>query len=196
MKYYIDFDNTLFDTKRFYNDFLKLISKYDLTEKMINDYHHSSEENILNPLTISKRIVNPLKKEKFLGALNSFFKDLSMYLYDDTISFLEYLNGKSYDVNLLTYGDYDYQKIKIEKSFITVYFKRIIITNKSKDKLDLDYSNACFIDDDVIQLTCLKEKAKVIRIRRKGNKHSILDLADVLEFENLEKYIKFLEKGM
>ena len=30
MKYYIDFDNTLFNSEQFYQDLLKIVSKYGL----------------------------------------------------------------------------------------------------------------------------------------------------------------------
>lgn len=192
MIYYIDFDNTLFNTEDFYRDLLILLKKFYINEEDINEYYDSLSKNqLFNPLKIISKITenNPLKI-KIEKEINCFFSDLSKYLYDDAIVFLEYLNSKNYQINLLTYGDYDYQNLKINNSFIKDYFNKLIITSRNKFDLGLDYQNSIFIDDDIKQINgLLSKKAKVIRIRREGNKHSIDDLTNVLEFKNLKGYL-------
>jgi len=193
MIYYIDFDNTLFNTEEFYNDLKELIKKYDIFEKDINEYYNKFLSNeLFNPIKIINIILqnNPLKKQ-IKEEINFFLRDLSKYLYDDTINFLEYLNNKNYTIILLTYGNYEYQNIKINNSFIKEYFSKIIITSKNKHELNLDYNNAIFIDDDINQIRgLLKVKANVIRIRRRGNKHSINDLEKVLEYKTFKEYLQ------
>lgn len=196
MRYYIDFDNTLFDTERFYNDLIKVVLKYNITENKINEYYYKHFSNqLFNPIKIINKLIEKHKfKNDIEKELDLFLKDISMYLYDDSINFLEYLNSKNYEVNLLTYGDYDYQNKKIEKSFIKDYFNKIIITSIEKANLDLDYKNSIFIDDNEHQLKGLiKKDARVIRIRRNGNKHSINDIKNVLEFENFNEYLKSIK---
>ena len=196
MKYYIDFDNTLFNTEKFYGDLIKIVSDYNITEEKINDcYQKYCLNEFFNPLKIINKLIEKHKfKNDIEKHLEIFLKDISVYLYDDSINFLEYLNSKNYEVNLLTYGDFDYQKEKIEKSFIKDYFNKIIITSIEKPNLDLDYKNAIFVDDNEYQLKGLiKKDAKVIRIRRNGNKHSINDIKNVLEFENFNEYLKSIK---
>lgn len=193
MIYYIDFDNTLFNTEKFYNDLLELIKKYDVCEKNINDYYNKFLSNeLFNPIKIINIIIEKSSsKEQIKKEIDLFLKDLSMYLYGDTIGFLEYLNNKDYHINLLTYGDYEYQNIKINNSVIKKYFSKIIITTKNKCDLNLDYNNAIFIDDDIKQIKGLLNKnANVIRIRRNGNKHSINELKNVLEYETFNEYLQ------
>ena len=197
MKYYIDFDNTLFNTEKFYSDLIKLVSYYNITEEKINDcYRRYYLNEFFNPIKIINRLIEKHKfKSEIKKEINDFFNDLSMYLYEDSINFLEYLKKHNYNINVLTYGDFDYQKEKINKTFINDYFDKIIITSKLKSELGLDYENASFIDDNVEQIKgLLKRNAKVIRIRRSGNKHSLCDINGVNEFENFQEYIKFLEK--
>lgn len=192
MIYYIDFDNTLFDTERFYSDLLNIINKYNINEEDINMYYKNNCLNeLFNPIKIINIIIktNPLKKQ-IMNEIELFLYDLSKYLYNDTISFLEYLNNNNYQVNLLTYGDFDYQNIKISNSYIKEYFNKIIITSKNKFELDLDYKNSIFIDDDIFQIDgLLKKDAFVKRIRRKGNKHSKYSLNNVSEYENFIEMI-------
>lgn len=196
MRYYIDFDNTLFDTERFYKDLLEIVKNYNISENKINEYYYKNSDNkLFNPLKIiNKLIENHKLKKEIIKELDLFLNDISVYLYNDTIEFLEYLNSKNYEIILLTYGDYDYQNEKIEKTFIKDYFNKIIITSLPKANLDLDYKNSIFIDDNEHQLKGLiKKDAKVIRIRRNGNKHSINDIKNVLEFENFNEYLKSIK---
>lgn len=192
MTYYIDFDNTLFDTNKFYNDLLNLIRKYNINENDINMYYISNHKNeLFSPIKIINEIIknNPLKTE-IKKEIDYFIKDISKYLYNDTVVFLKYLNNQNYQVNLLSYGDYEYQNMKINNSLIKDYFDKIIITSKMKYELNLDYENSFFVDDDVVQIAgLLKKKASVIRIRRKGNKHSEFDINDVFEYNSFIEYI-------
>ena len=198
MKYYIDFDNTLFDTESFYNDLLQVVNEYGINHKKINDYYNQKlSHSLFNPINIINKLIEKHKlKYEIKQELDLFFQDLSKYLYNDTIDFLEYLIKNNYEINLLTYGDFDYQQEKINKSKIKDYFNKIIITNKHKALLDLDYENSIFIDDNKIQLEGLiKKKCKVIRIRRKGNKHYDDEVNDVLEYRNFSEYMKSLESN-
>ena len=53
MKYYIDFDNTMFDTEKFYCDLLKIIENYGINEDKINNYYKNNLKNeLFNPLKI------------------------------------------------------------------------------------------------------------------------------------------------
>lgn len=197
MKYYIDFDNTLFDTQLFNKDLLSLLSKYDIDENKIKDCHAKYFDNgLFNPLkVISKILEDDFNKEIVINEVNLFLQDLSKYVYSDSFEFLKYLKENKFDYSMLTYGDPEFQREKIKNSHINEYFETIIFCVNKKGELNLDYKNAIFIDDDVNQLkSILKQNAQVIRIRRLGNKHSVEDLENIIEFDNLLKCIEWLEK--
>ena len=112
MKYYIDFDNTLFNTESFYNDLLNIIKKYNISKKDIDLYY---KDNLSNELFNPIKIINNLIKDKNINKeIKNFFKDLSKYLYKDTIDFLEFIKNDN-ELILLTYGDFEYQNLKVNK---------------------------------------------------------------------------------
>ena len=193
MKYYIDFDNTLFNTESFYNDLLKIIKKYNISKKDIDLYY---KDNLSNELFNPIKIINNLIKDKNINKeIKNFFKDLSKYLYKDTIDFLEFIKNDN-ELILLTYGDFEYQNLKVNKSLIKEYFNKIIVTSKNKGELDLDYKNSIFIDDSKEQIEgLLRKNAKVIRIKREGSKHFNDAINEVKEYNNLKSYVKDLEKN-
>ena len=150
-------------------------------------YKKNFANELFDPIKVIEYLIDKdqldgkLKKEMSL-----LWKKTSEYLYDDALDFLEFLKKQNCSLVLLTYGDLSYQTMKIEKAGIREYFVQIIITSKLKAELGLDYRGGIFIDDDKAQIEALMAKgAKVIRIRRKGNKHSLEDIANICEYENL-----------
>ena len=174
MKIYLDFDGTLFNTDKFYQDYLNLFQEYGLDEDLINNIKLKLFKTTKFNLDI---LTNYLVKEynldnNILLKVNNLYN--SSYVFKDVIPFLE--KNKNLEINLLTYGDYNYQLKKIEGSNLKKYFKNIIITDKDKSKLNLDYQNNLFIDNNPIEIKKFLEVTKnVIRIRRKEDKYSKLE---------------------
>ena len=174
MKIYLDFDGTLFNTDKFYQDYLKLLQEYNIDELTINTIRPKLFKSSLFNLDI---LTNYLVKEynldnNILARVNNLYN--SSYVFKDVIPFLEKYNNL--EINLLTYGDYNYQLKKIEGSNLKKYFKNIIITDKDKSKLNLDYQTNLFIDNNPSEIKkFLKVSNHVIRIRREEDKYSKLD---------------------
>ena len=99
------------------------------------------------------------------------------------------LKSKKYQVNILTYGEYDFQMEKISNCDIINYIDDIIITDKEKSDIGfIDYQNGIFLDDKIETLEALyKMNANVIRIRRRntGNYDKILSVKGIKEFGSL-----------
>lgn len=174
MKIYLDFDGTLFNTDKFYQDYLNLFQEYGLDEDLINNIKLKLFKTTKFNLDI---LTNYLVKEynldnNILLKVNNLYN--SSYVFKDVIPFLE--KNKNLEINLLTYGEYNYQLKKIKGSNLKKYFKDIIITDKDKSKLNLDYQNNLFIDNNPNEIKNFLEVTKnVIRIRRKEDKYSKLD---------------------
>lgn len=174
MKIYLDFDGTLFNTDKFYQDYLKLLQEYNIDELTINNIRPKLFKSSLFNLDI---LTNYLVKEynldnNILARVNNLYN--SSYVFKDVIPFLEKYNNL--EINLLTYGDYNYQLKKIEGSNLKKYFKNIIITDKDKSKLNLDYQTNLFIDNNPSEIKKFLEVSnQVIRIRREEDKYSKLD---------------------
>lgn len=193
-KIYIDFDGTLFDTDKFYEDFLGICFKYKLNKEKID-----LANKLLFPesyLFNMDKLIDYLIKEynisfSFKNEVNNLFSN--KYVFPDVISSLEVLKNK-YELIILTYGEYNYQNKKIEKSSLKDYFKDIIITDKIKSTLDnVDYKNSIFIDNNPKEIKRFIEvgSLKVIRIRREFDKYSKKDLnLDVNEYKTFNEIIE------
>lgn len=198
MKIYIDFDGTLFDSTKHNNIFKDLFSKYNVSnnylEKVMElDYEHDKNlDHLANKIILDNNL-----DDKILSELDGIYNE--SLAFDDAITFLEKYYQK-YDLILLTLGNYDYQLKKIKCLNINKYFKDIIITEKDKSKLDINYSDGIFIDNNPEEIRRFyKSGAKyLIRMKRVSDKYSCMDLnlKDVKEFENFNELInsKYIEK--
>lgn len=182
MKIYLDFDGTLFNTDKFYQDYLNILNKYNISsfeiEKIKKELFKNKRFNldILTDYIISKYNIKNLKQEVETLYNNS-------YVFEDVIPFLE--KYKNYNLILLTLGDIDYQNRKIEGSKLSKYFQDIMITDVDKSQLDINYKDNLFIDNNPKELIKFQNRGgKIIRIRRIEDKYSVIDLDNVLEYKN------------
>ena len=188
MTYYIDFDNTIFDTVSFYNDLKNVMHSYGINDDIIDKYQHIlcySPLKLINDL-IEKKVID----KSILIDIDKVFNNGEDYLYQDALLFLEKVKSNN-KLALLTYGNYDYQERKINSSKTKDYFDEIIITDKSKASLELDYKNGIFIDDntDVLQELLMINPSRLIRIKRSNNPRSNV----VINNDFIEEYKDFNE---
>lgn len=191
IKIYIDFDGTIFNSTKLYLEFLNIFKKYNIDKEYIENIMNKNYKKYKNFDTIAKIIIKENNlNNSILDELNNIYtKDL---IFKDTIPFLEKYS-KKYDLILLTLGSNSYQEKKIKSSNINKYFKEIIITNKDKSKLNIDYQNGIFIDNNPLELKKFyNSKAKyLIRIKRKSDKYSKLnlDINAIPEFNNFTELL-------
>lgn len=188
MTYYIDFDNTIFDTVSFYNDLKKIMHRYGINDYIIDKYQ---EVSCYSPLKLINDLIEKNVVDKsILIDIDKIFDNVEDYLYQDALLFLEKVKPNNKLV-LLTYGNKTYQERKINSSKIKDYFDEIIITDKSKASLELDYQNGIFVDDntDVLQELSTRKPSKLIRIKRSNNPRSNV----VINNNFIEEYKDFNE---
>lgn len=181
MKIIFDFDHTLFSVRKFYQTFENEFKKIGVSKKLFKETFEESKrkERYYKPsrqfdLIIKKNPKISLKKLK-----ESFKKILSKandFLYPDVEPLLKKIENK-FDLFLLSYGDKNFQREKIEKSDIAKFFKKVFITsdiNKASTFKKIIASaskrglkeKTIFIDDNPAALSAVKEKfPKVITIR-------------------------------
>lgn len=184
MKIYIDFDGTLFNSTKLYKEFIKTFQKYNIKKENIENYFNKIYIKEKNYDTIAKKIIKENNiNQSIYQELNNIYSN--KLIFKDTIPFLKKYS-KKYELILLTLGTNTYQKKKINSTNISKYFKEIIITSKDKSKLDIDYQNGIFIDNNPFELKKFhNSKAKyLIRIKRRTDKYSKfnLDLKNIPEF--------------
>lgn len=192
-KLYIDFDNTLFNTVEFNNDCSLLLEKYNISKEEQVKVFKDLNKDIFDYKEILEAISKKYKidKELLFNDYNEILK--GSYLYEDTIEFLEYYKDK-FELRLLTWGNNEYQLEKIGCAKISKYFNELIITQKYKFDIEIDYKNSIFLDDNPRDLKGLmnKKSYKVIRLCRGKYKNYEKEL-EVISVNSLKEII---EKGL
>lgn len=205
MNYYLDFDNTLYETSRLSNDMLngladEISKKTSISENDIFDELKSmfNRENIYNIYKLAKFFAKKYNIEEsvLIDKVEGIILDGKKYVYNDVISFLKELKEKNNIINVLTYvakEDLSYQLTKIKGSGLSEYFDNIIISSSLKFNLDLKYEEGIFFDDNPRDLLGLASKNPkiLVRVRRDENKHNKqeLDIENLIECKSLKDYI-------
>ena len=200
MKIYIDFDGTLFNTDKYTEDFMNILNDYGIDKALYNEVNNVIcgnsrlfNINVIIDYFVTKHNINNSLKEKINNLLND------SYVYSDVIECLNILINEGYELYLLTYGDGEFQKLKINASNLSKYFKEIIITEKDKSKLDIDYENSIFIDNNPFEIEKFNNSnGKIlIRIRRDNDKFANIpcNISNVIQCCDFNQIIDFLKGG-
>ena len=191
IKIYLDFDGTIYNSTKLYNEFINIFIKHNINKNYLDNIIKEYYQKEKNYITLAKKIIKDNNLDtSILNEINNLYSN--KLLFKDTIPFLEKYH-KKYELILLTLGNKEYQLKKINSINITKYFKDIIITNKDKSKLNIDYQNGIFIDNNPLELEKFyKSKTKyLIRIKRKTDKYSKINLNinNIPEFNNFNELL-------
>lgn len=198
MNYYIDFDNTLYNTpkltERMINSIIdSMVEQKRLDKKILYKECKSNfnKENIYNIYILAEQLATKygLDLSPIISNLNSVILNGNDLVFDDVIPFLKKIKSKKHRLYMLSFSkdNLQYQSAKISGSGLADYFDALFITSVPKYKLDINYKNGIFIDDQPTDLLGLysKKPKEVIRLRRKENKYSKKELNN----ENIKEYI-------
>lgn len=202
MNYYIDFDNTLYNTPLLTNRMLNSIvdsirEKHNLSSEDLYQECKSmfNREHIYNIYELARYFANKysLDASPVINTLNNIILNGNDLVFEDTIPFLQKLKEQGHKLFMLTYckESLEYQSVKVAGSKLADFFDAIYITSVKKYTLDIDYTNGIFIDDNPDDLLGLysKNAKQVIRLRREGNKYSVKDLDN----PNIKEYLNLNE---
>ena len=175
MKVYVDFDRTLFDCERFLGDLYSLVNKYNIDKSMFKECQNQCIKKGFNPYNILDVVKEKYSfDEKLYQEIDNLIKKTNLYLFSDTIPFLEYLKTNNYEIILLTKGNDEYQKVKIINAKIDNYYSDLIVTMTHKGELDLCYSESIFIDDNPNEIKSILKRnpRKLIYLKRENAKYN------------------------
>ncbi len=193
MKVYVDFDRTLFDCENFLEDLYALINKYNIDKSLFKECQNQCIDEGFNPYNILNVVKEKYQfDEKLYQEIDNLIKKTNHYLFSDSITFLEYLKSKNYEIIILTKGNNEYQKAKIINAKIDNYYNDLIVTMKHKGNLVLDYANSTFIDDNPKEIkSILKRKPKkIIYLKRENAKYNDILIKDnILVVNSLKEII-------
>lgn len=203
MKYYIDFDNTLFETPKLTKALLTLLTNAILQKHTYKEFEETFNEckklfnrenfyNIYDLIEHFSHIYN-LDKTEILNNLSILLSDTKEFLYSDAIPFLKKLKSEGHQLYILSNckESLKYQSAKISGSGIADFFEAAFITSTPKYSLDLKYNEGIFIDDKPSDLEGLfnQHPKQVIRIARQGNKYSEkqLNIPGIKVYQSLDE---------
>lgn len=200
MNYYLDFDNTLYETARLTTAMLAAITESvaeetGLKPELIGDYvsknFASTTDNIFK-YAEKIAIKYGIDATEIKDAVKDVIDNGEGFVFEDAKRFLERLKENGHKLFVLTYtakGNQAYQLRKILGSGLYEHFDGIITTTELKYTIGIDYRNGIFIDDDPRDLNGLFSRGakKVIRIKKPSNRRSKLKL----ENPQIEEYESF-----
>lgn len=203
MKIFIDFDDVLFNTKKFIFEYLKIFKKHGISEEVFKKYYYKEKQinngskkyNFNKHLKrISRNLNIDIKNLK--SDINKFLFSTEKFIFRDVKKTLG--NFKKDDLYILSYGDKKFQNKKIKNSGIADYFKKIIISHKDKQSFLKEKKPFYFLDDRVAHLENIKKIypfAITILIKRKNGRYSDEknNFCDY-EIKNLLEIKKVIEK--
>jgi len=209
MKIFIDFDDVIFNTDLFKKRLSKIFCKNGISKKEFeNSYRQFKKQKILYSPT---KHIKLLIKDKNCGHILysdilKFLKDLKLYIFKDAKEFLS--NCPKNNLYLLSYGDLKFQKQKIKGAGISKYFKRVIITNKSKIEIIKKIAKRdrfskleriIFIDDKSQNIEEVKRKNIItIQLMRSADKSTLSKKADfkAKNFREIKKSLRNFRKDL
>lgn len=202
---FIDFDRTLYNSDQLYNMICKICNGYGLTMDHLDYCYEKCFESpiLFNYITLIKYAANAfdLPSESILKEVRKLIMyHGTQFVYKDSFLILDYFSKIDKLPYLITYGDIQFQEMKIAGSRLQKYFKDIIITNEYKwlHKI-FSNRNIIIIDDNPREISSFREhypKSLLIEIKRDGTKYcdQISGKADYmfthLDFEIINYFVK------
>ncbi len=212
---FIDFDDVLFNTRKFVIDYKKIFKLHGISEKIYDRYYYNypANKNKIFKKYNSKMHVREIGKKfsinvkKINNDISNFIKNTKKYVFKDVYKFLKIFPKK--DLYIISFPKIGFQKAKIKNSEINKYFKRSISTSNlkssvikeliKKEKINKNES-VFFIDDRLESIEDMKKKIpKVITILlgRKEGRHKYLSKGNAdYKAANLNEALKIIKKNL
>lgn len=134
-KLFIDFDKTLFDTNQVRERLVRIFGQFGFSKDEIDQtYLAESLDGKFSPERQAKRL-NGIRSFNLKVAelkIKSMIFDSNKLLYSDSIDFLDNIDRNKYEVDLLSYGNMEFQMRKVKHSGISDKFDNVYITDIEK----------------------------------------------------------------
>ncbi|MDA3814833.1 MAG: HAD hydrolase-like protein [Patescibacteria group bacterium] len=207
MMYFIDFDDTIFNTGKFVKNYKKVFFEHGISDEEFEEsYIPCSDETTKKAFKVydlEKQLldiesrhgdISNLKKD-----LNTFIESAKNYVFDDFYQFIEKIPKKN--VFLVSFGKSPFQETKIENSGVLEYVHDYVLTNTSKaDCINEIFSRnkqgerkLTFVDDRPDQLNIVKKEFPemlIYRIMRSEGRYG--DIATPKGIPKINKLIDIL----
>ena len=187
MKIFLDFDDTLFDTRAFAIGAQQLFSRYGISEERFwTSYHEIRKGFSTKGWAYSfERHLEKLRTELsgdaavLAAALDAYLNDTSRFLFPDVLETLGFFKSKRCSMYILSFGDADFQRKKVLGSGIGPYLDGILVTADDQGALLAeqgisDGEDMWFFDDKVAHVDDMKKafpSVRTVLVRRVHKEH-------------------------
>lgn len=215
MKIFFDFDDVLFNTKKFKADCFSIFQGRGISREFFDEcYYDPLDAANIKIYDVVKHIERVCRKtgsdcSVLEHEVAAFVSDTKRYVFPDVLGVLG--GFRKEDLEILSFSKTNFQKAKISGSGVAPFFNRITIVNSLKGeaiarivkrkKLDPD-ENVYFIDDRTEQIEDVKKRCPQVKtvlcVRSEGRyrdrKNKYCDYR-MTSLEGIEKIIKINEKN-
>lgn len=190
MKIFVDFDDVLFNTKRFREDLIKVFIDHGVSREIFKQYYYGfpkeykgrafKKYNVTRHLRALKKVAG-IKISKTRNDVYDFIKSSGKYVFSDTVEFLR--KFRKNELYLISLSKTDFQRTKIKYSGLERFFVKIIIVDEVKSgavrSLITENGIKCerglfFLDDRVKQVNAVKKACRYITtilVKRKEGRY-------------------------
>ena len=208
MKIFLDFDDSLFDTKRFVSKLVEIFLKNGVSKNdffaTYRDYPQKTVRGLqkYDPCRQIKYLESSIGVcgEKIKSDLENFVSDTSRYVFRDVDSFFS--NFRRNNLYIVSFGHTGFQEKKIKNSGLRKRIRNIAVTDRSKAEIIKRFANGkekfVFIDDRTDQIRSVKKyfpnSATFLLKRKEGRYNSKKTKAVDFEVKNLTEAKKIIKK--
>lgn len=175
MKIFLDFDDVIFNAKKFKKDLVKIFLQNGISRSEFENSYYTFAKRAqewgqyYDPKDQVKvlRRRDSINNKKLQKDIDDFMKDLSGYVFKDCYDFLRLFSRK--DLYLITYGHVKFQKKKIKGSKIGRHFNKIIVSegNKIDDIMRIIKEDEFSRDEDIVYIEDRPEQVEQAKKRTK-----------------------------
>lgn len=138
MKIFVDFDDVIFNAKKFKEDLIRVFVRHGITRHEFENSYYTFQKKaqLEGKYYDPKKQIEVLRRRNNIDHLeldrdlDAFMADLGKYVFPDACKFLE--SYKKKDLYLITYGHVKFQQAKIRGSGLRKYFRRVVISKDDK----------------------------------------------------------------
>lgn len=212
MEIFIDFDDVIFNTKKFRDDLADVFFNNGIVRDVYEETYYDPEDDrslkVYDPraqiVRIKKKI--DIDEKKLAESIDLFMKDTSVYVFGDFISFVDCFGREN--IHVISFGNKDFLEEKIKSSGIRKYADNIFLTDGLKSMIISEMMKMSgekfkeklfFIDDRAEQIADIKEKfpqIMTILLKRPEGRYQDTKEEKICDFEahDLKEAREIIEK--
>lgn len=209
-KIIIDFDDTLFDTAALKADLLALFARFGVSaEKFRETYKISYTQNDLASYNLWRHIdivcqqFSNLNEKLLLAEAEALFKNGKRYLISGAEDFLNELSNLGVPLILLSLGDAEWQKEKMDSVGAAKFFQEVVFTGRNKKEVIQPLikdaiGDIIFINDKIKETQEVAELSRQIKpiLRAKAGIDAVeYEQSGLLFFKDFSEIIAYLKKN-